>query len=488
MLIKVIECKNLDDCYDKKTSDSLTNELIDELDQKELIKQRLIIDKQEEESGTTRIVTMPNRIKNSLKAGQLISSNDEDDNDDGKQQLTPQNYDEIETLDNGLTWSVKTRFQIKQFKLIFCIARNEIGDSISSKIVIPIDLDNGKTHQVKIYNERNQDNEIVQGDTFFAQFAFSNVLYEPNNYTLKTKPDGCALNSNDLKIVESDSRYNFTKIVSLKFTNVTSQCNFNYSLQLHVKNHPNFVPTEPPYHKPKNPSLEYSLKVLEPIKPYFIDSITNQTIAIDDGSSDNITILMTTSDIKVDSDKTIELNCQSNGRPKPIVVWFKDSKLLNLTDEKYKLSDGSLKIFRTHPVDSGDYECHVSNRYGALTRSFNVEVESTSLTIKVKELTKVQLIIIIISSVASFILAILLAIALIYGIKKTRENNKLKRKHKKLIQFLNDGKDFDGDFDEDALINTKLENIERIKFDDKKWEIEPTNFVIFSGNLFYIFL
>ena len=129
---------------------------------------------------------------------------------------------------------------------------------------------------------------------------------------------------------------------------------------------------------------------------------------------------------QVDSDKTIELNCQAEGKPRPLVIWHKDGKLLNVTEEKFYLDSGALKIFRTHPVDSGMYECNVSNRIGYLTRSFKVEVESSILTIKVKELSKRQILAITLTSLAAFIFCILLLIALTYVFIQRNEHANLK--------------------------------------------------------------
>ena len=38
----------------------------------------------------------------------------------------------------------------------------------------------------------------------------------------------------------------------------------------------------------------------------------------------------------------------------------------------------------------------------------------------------------------------------------------------------------ENDLDEELLINTKLENIEKLKFDDQIWEIDPTKFIIYD--------
>jgi hypothetical protein len=51
----------------------------------------------------------------------------------------------------------------------------------------------------------------------------------------------------------------------------------------------------------------------------------------------------------------------------------------------------------------------------------------------------------------------------------------MQKKHKKLLNFLTGGEDV---LDEDELINLKLENLEKLKFDDEKWQIDPVRFII----------
>ncbi len=47
-----------------------------------------------------------------------------------------------------------------------------------------------------------------------------------------------------------------------------------------------------------------------------------------------------------------------------------------------------------------------------------------------------------------------------------------------MVNFLK-GRDIDeNDLDDELLINTKLENLEKLKFDDQKWEIDPKKFII----------
>ncbi len=182
-------------------------------------------------------------------------------------------------------------------------------------------------------------------------------------------------------------------------------------------------------------------------------------------------------DLSVESDEKVVLNCEHYGRPTPYVDWFKDNMRLNLTDEKYRLEKGgSLRIVRTHSVDSGKYQCVVSNRIDKISRSFNLLVAADTRTIN--KLTTVQIVLIILISIASFVLFILLLIALAYMFQQKQEHTNLVKKHKKLIKFLNDGQEADEGLDEEQLINTKLENLERLKFDDQKWEIMWENFII----------
>ncbi len=90
---------------------------------------------------------------------------------------------------------------------------------------------------------------------------------------------------------------------------------------------------------------------------------------------------MTTNDVHVPFNKTIELNCASGGRPRPTTIWYKDDVPLNTSVTKYTLSAGSLKIFRTVLVDSGTYKCVVSNCHDSITRTFNLDVDNSILKV-----------------------------------------------------------------------------------------------------------
>lgn len=118
--------------------------------------------------------------------------------------------------------------------------------------------------------------------------------------------------------------------------------------------------------------------------------------------------------------KTISyLRCENYGRPKPTVSWFKNKKMLNLTEEKYKLIDDRLQIFRVHSVDSGIYECSISNDYGSINRDFNVTINQ--IIIKQR-----HILLIVSISIISFISLVLLALVSIRLIKQKQENTRLK--------------------------------------------------------------
>jgi hypothetical protein len=408
MYIYATECKDLNECFSIKSNVSLIKDLLIQSIENDIIKEQVI-------DGVV-ISKKPQNVEEEEYDDYDISSND---------RFRPLYHNQMETIDNGLTWAIKTKFLIKHHHLIVCISRNEIGDSISTKIIIPSELEKGKTHQLSLVQlDRNHDYEIVEGDNFQIRFLFNKVLFKHDDYILNTIPSSkpCSLNSNhnEVSLINLDiNRYNFTNVLALEFRNVSSKCNYPYSLKLKLNDHPYFKSQDPKL-QPTTPLIEYNLNVLLPIKPFFIDN-DNQSLF---NSNDTNYLFITRYDAKVKSDKTIELDCQSVGRPRPISVWLKDNKILNLTDEKYKLNPkiGSLKIFRTHPVDSGLYECQVSNKYGFISKSYNIEVERQV----VKVMSRRQTVIIIIVTTISFILLVLLVIATIRLIYQHRKHKKLK--------------------------------------------------------------
>ncbi len=55
----------------------------------------------------------------------------------------------------------------------------------------------------------------------------------------------------------------------------------------------------------------------------------------------------------------------------------------------------------------------------------------------------------------------------------------MKRKHEYILRFLNDGEDeFVIENSSTSSINLRLEDLKRLKFDDQKWEIDASRFII----------
>lgn len=180
MKIFITDCGDLDECYRKKTDQSFLQSLLLDL-----------LEEEEEETGdssndTGKLPLVANQqpekkhlVPKDTSSGDITLDKYEYDKDElFQQQLAPINYDKIETLDSGLTWSVKTAFRIAKIHLIVCVAQNEIGHSMVSRIIIPSALPKGKLAEVVIVNERNRDKEIVEGDNVNLEFNFNDIFYE----------------------------------------------------------------------------------------------------------------------------------------------------------------------------------------------------------------------------------------------------------------------------------------------------------------------
>lgn len=333
----------------------------------------------------------------------------------------------IESLNYGVTWSTRRSLHIKKFHLVLCFAINKVNHEYSSKIIIPSEIERGRAFMVDVFNkERLDDKEIVVGDTFNLVYSFNSIIFSDKNFSFNSKPSGCDLDKLNLQAVSNEGKF-YTKYIRIPFVQVTSVCNHNYSLELKIKNEKYFIDPQTDS-KPTNPVIYYNLNVLNFIVPYFLNSEKlNHTIVLSEPvqGGNRTEVVIAYSDLKVQSDKTIELNCQATGRPKPLVHWFKDGHHFNVSEEKYKYDvTGSLKILRTHPVDSGKYECEVINRYGRVKRSFNVDVESPIKAFK--ELSRKQVILIVMITVATFILLVLLLFALSFIVHQKRENSLLR--------------------------------------------------------------
>ena len=412
------ECNSIEHCYSLRSNQQYIDNLISHLELQSIETPQAILEQP------------PSASSNKIITAAIAMTEDYEIRDELNTQLV---VNQIEPGDDGVTWLTKRDIQIKKFYLVFCFAKNEKGQDYSTKIIVPSDLERGKPYQVDVFNkERPQDKEIVVGDSFKLIYSFNNVLYSSDKYNLVSKPQttaSCEINSADflLKNVK-----NFTRSLEIPFENVQLSCSSNYSLELKISNDKYFLDPQLQFGSKvlTNPVVTYPLNVLNYIVPYFLNSaekqteITNSTEELTNGGNVTEIFIAYSGDIKVESDKTVELNCQSRGRPKPAVKWLKDGQLVNVTEEKYKYDEtGSLKILRTHPVDSGAYQCDVSNRYGFIKRSFIVDVESPIKAIT--EMSRKQVILIVVITTITFILFVLLFMAIMFVVHQKRENSKL---------------------------------------------------------------
>lgn len=188
MRIYTVDCANIDDCYQKKTNKSYLQEFVDQL----LEEEEMAIVPFQPPSPTASVIAGPNKKQQSIGSSTKLSQQQsvllgvgasglepyEFDKDDIlQQQLTPLNFDRLETLDSGLTWAIKSQLKIKKIHLVVCVAHNEIGESISSRIILPSGLKKGKLSEVVMVNQRNNDKEVVEGDNVNVEFMFNNIVY-----------------------------------------------------------------------------------------------------------------------------------------------------------------------------------------------------------------------------------------------------------------------------------------------------------------------
>ncbi|XP_074100379.1 PDGF- and VEGF-receptor related isoform X2 [Cotesia typhae] len=181
------------------------------------------------------------------------------------------------------------------------------------------------------------------------------------------------------------------------------------------------------------------IEVNDPLEPYILKSSMNQT--------ENIYTTDEAAEI------TIELKCDIEGMPTPVISWWKDNIRINGTDDVYNLinKNTTLEIINPREKNSGKYICRGENRFG-IAETFQF------ITIKGEGVPKILIAVLI------FITIICIILVIYFSIKVHRE--KVIRK-----QLMEAGLTH---FEEGALecLNPELtidEQAELLPY-DKKWE------------------
>ena len=68
--------------------------------------------------------------------------------------------------------------------------------------------------------------------------------------------------------------------------------------------------------------------------------------------------------IKGENWANVHLPCVASGQPLPVYRWYKDGKIIEIDNDRYKLIDGGLVITLLRPEYSGSYTCVASNSHG----------------------------------------------------------------------------------------------------------------------------
>ena len=163
MFIYAVDCRSLSECYATKMNSSFVDDLIyqlelgteavkaaaddggvggDDFEPKPKKKKISLSDYDDAEpddppeSVQHDTVVMERSSVRGSDDAHLRHQHQQQQQQQQHQSVSPLGYDQLESLDNGLTWSIKTKFRVRGFHLVVCIARNEIGDSVVTKLIL----------------------------------------------------------------------------------------------------------------------------------------------------------------------------------------------------------------------------------------------------------------------------------------------------------------------------------------------------------------
>ena len=108
---------------------------------------------------------------------------------------------------------------------------------------------------------------------------------------------------------------------------------------------------------------------------FFLIDIENLSITYliaDPPSVDDVVIESTKTGPLVDNQDTVKLSCGADSNPPPEITWLKAPK--NETELELILTGEDLNLSPVTKEDAGTYYCIVSNDFGYVNKTFDIEV------------------------------------------------------------------------------------------------------------------
>ncbi|KAM9444234.1 netrin receptor UNC5B-like [Clarias gariepinus] len=69
------------------------------------------------------------------------------------------------------------------------------------------------------------------------------------------------------------------------------------------------------------------------------------------------------------------LDCPVRGSPAPVLRWYKDGRLLQVTEHLHRLHNGSLILYSVTNRDSVEYRCVAENEVGVTERTISLKLQ-----------------------------------------------------------------------------------------------------------------
>ena len=78
------------------------------------------------------------------------------------------------------------------------------------------------------------------------------------------------------------------------------------------------------------------------------------------------------------------IQCSANGYPKPTFKWYKNRRVINLSDPRFtRLSNGSLLIDPVHELDADEYICRIEQLGAGTDQETNLREQQKVITVTV---------------------------------------------------------------------------------------------------------